>query len=220
MEISLVSIIQSLAPSNEHITQEIEELKYLNPTLSNDLLAKKWGKRIRNNYTSVGVATALPSSIPGIGTAAQIAIEAGTISGDLALMLRWMGKLCKGISIIYGNNPSVSINQDLVNILGIWCGVIDVAKNATKRVGTKVAVVQFNKRVSGKALTKVNQRVGTTVVTKWGTKRGGIALGKLVPFGVGAVIAGGFNYFTFNGFMKSAIDYYKNDNDYILYEEV
>ena len=220
MEINLVSIIDSLAPSNEYIAQETEELKYLNPKLSNDELARKCGKRIRNNYTSVGVATALPSAIPGIGTAVQVAIEAGTISADLALMLRWMGKLCKGISIIYGNNPTLSINQDLVNILGLWSGVIDVAKNATKRVGTKVAVTQFNKRVTGKALAKVNKRVGTTIITKYGTKRGGIALGKLIPFGVGAAVAGGFNYFTFNSFMKSAIDYYKNDYDYIVFEEI
>ena len=220
MEFNIATIIQSVAPSNEHIAQEVDELKYLNSKLSRDQLALRWGKRIRNNYTSVGVATALPSSIPGIGTAAQIAIEAGTITGDLALMLRWMGKLCMGISIIYGNNPENSINQDLINILGIWCGVIDAAKNATTRVGTKVAVAQFNKRISGKTLAKVNQRVGTTVVTKYGTKRGGIALGKLIPFGVGAVIAGGFNYFTFNGFMKSAIDYYKNDNDYVMFEEI
>lgn len=219
MEINLVSIIQAVAPSNEHIAQEVSELKYLNPNLSNDKLALRWGKRIRNNYTSVGVATALPSAIPGIGTVAQIAIEAGTISADLALMLRWMGKLCMGIGMIYGNNPNLSINQDLVNILGLWCGVIDVAKNATKRVGTKVVVAQFNKRVTGKALAKVNKRVGTTIVTKYGSKRGGVALGKLAPFGVGAVIAGGFNYFTFNEFMKSAIDYYKNDKDYIMFEE-
>lgn len=220
MEFNLATIIQSVAPSHEYVAQEIDELKYLNSKLTKDQLALRWGKRIRNNYTSVGVATALPSSIPGIGTVAQIAIEAGTITGDLALMLRWMGKLCMGISIIYGNNPEKSINQDLINILGIWCGVIDAAKNATTRVGTKVAVAQFNKRISGKTLAKVNQRIGTTVVTKYGTKRGGIALGKLVPFGVGAVIAGGFNYFTFNGFMKSAIDYYKNDNDYVMFEEV
>ncbi|MBQ6307184.1 MAG: hypothetical protein IJK78_11510 [Bacteroidales bacterium] len=219
MEINLVSIIQAVAPSNEHIAQEVSELKYLNPQLSNDQLALRWGKRIRNNYTSVGVATALPSAIPGIGTAAQIAIEAGTISADLALMLRWMGKLCMGIGMIYGNNPSFTINQDLVNILGLWSGVVDVAKNATKRVGTKVAVVQFNKHVSGKVLAKINKRVGTTILTKYGGKRGGVALGKLVPFGVGAVIAGGFNYFTFNAFMKSAINYYKNDNDYVMFEE-
>ena len=172
MEISLVSLIQSIAPSNEHVANEIDELKYLNPKLTSEQLARKWGRRIRNNYTSVGVASALPSSIPGIGTGVQIAIEAGTITADLALMLRWMGKLCMGISIIYGNNPTLSINQDLVNILGLWCGVIDVAKNATKRVGTKVAVAQFNKRVSGKVLAKVNQRVGATVLTKQGTNVG------------------------------------------------
>lgn len=218
MEFNIVKIIQWVSPSSEYIAQEIGELKHLNSKLTSDQLALRWGKRIRNNYTSVGIATALPGTIPGIGTAAQITIEAGTITGDLALMLRWMGKLCMGISIIFGNDPEKSINQDLVNILGIWCGVIDAGKKATTRVGTKVAVAQFNKHVSGKALNKVNQRVGTTVFTKFGTKRGGIALGKLVPFGVGAAIAGGFNYFTFNRFMKRAIDYYKNDSEYIMYE--
>lgn len=218
MEFNLVSIIESVAPSTEQIAIEIAELKLLNPKLSNDQLAKKWGKRIRNNYTSVGVATALPSAIPGIGTAAQVAIEAGTISGDLALMLRWMGKMCMGICIIYGNSPTSSINQDLVYILGLWCGAIDVLKNATKRVGTKVAVAQFNKHVSGKVLLKINQRVGTTIITKQGTKRGGIALGKLIPFGIGAVIAGGFNFFSFNDFMNTAINYYKTNNEYVMYE--
>jgi len=218
MEYNLVSIIESVAPSTEHISTEIAELKLLNPRLSNDLLAKKWGKRIRNNYTSVGIATALPSSIPGIGTAAQLAIEAGTITADLALMLRWMGKMCMGISVIYGNSPSLTINQDLINILGLWCGVIDVLKNATQRVGTKVAIAQFNKHVSGKVLTKINQRVGAQVLTKWGGKRGGISLGKLIPFGVGAAIAGGFNFFTFNDFMHTAIDYYRSDNEYVMYE--
>lgn len=218
MEIHLDTIIQSVAPPIENLAQEIEELRYLNPKLSNDQLAEKWGRRIRNNYTIVGVGTALPGAIPGIGTVAQVAIEAGAISSDLILMLRWMGKLCVGISLIYGNNPSFSLSRDLVNILGIWCGVIDAAKNTSIKVGSKVAVVQFNKNVSGKVFTKINKRVGTTVLTKYGTKRGGVAVGKIIPFGAGAVIGGGFNYLTFNKFMKIAIGYYRSNFEYVMYE--
>ena len=39
---------------------------------------------------------------PGIGTVAQVAIEAGTISGDTLLMLRYMAAINYGIALIYG----------------------------------------------------------------------------------------------------------------------
>lgn len=216
----LLSIINGLTPSPEYVNREVQDLKYLHPNKSQDQLAKIWANKIRRNYTSVGIASALPSAIPGVGTAVQIAIEAGTISGDLALMLRWMGKMCMGIGFIYGNNMSMDINKDLLNILGLWCGVIQAAKEVTKKIGTKVAIAQFDKHVSGKILAKINQRVGTTILTKYGAKRGGIAVGKLIPFGVGAVIAGTFNFSTFSSFMNSAINYYKTEEEYVIYEEV
>ena len=216
----LLSIINGLTPSPEYVNREVQDLKYLHPNKSQDQLAKIWAKKIRRNYTSVGIASALPSAIPGVGTAVQIAIEAGTISGDLALMLRWMGKMCMGIGFIYGNNMSMDINKDLLNILGLWCGVIQAAKEVTKKIGTKVAIAQFDKHVTGKILAKINQRVGTTILTKYGAKRGGIAVGKLIPFGVGAVIAGTFNFSTFSSFMNSAINYYKTEEEYVIYEEV
>ena len=130
----LLSIINGLSPSPEYVNREVQDLKYLHPNKSQDQLAKIWANKIRRNYTSVGIASALPSAIPGVGTAVQIAIEAGTISGDLALMLRWMGKMCMGIGFIYGNNMSMDINKDLLNILGLWCGVIQAAKEATKKI--------------------------------------------------------------------------------------
>lgn len=219
MELDLIKVIDSLSPGSQFVKNEVDDLAFLWPKLSKDELAKKWAKKIRSNYTSVGVATALPSVIPGIGTAAQFFIEAGTISADLALMLRWMSKMCMGIGFVYGNDLSFDINKDLVNILGLWCGVIQTAKEAAKRVGTKVAVVQFNKHVTGKMLTKINQKVGTQMLVKYGGKRGGIALGKLVPFGVGAIVAGSFNYATFSRFMKVAIDYYKTDEQYVIIDE-
>ena len=84
-----------------------------------------------------------------------------------------------------------------------------------------MAAAQFNKNVSGKVLQRINQRVGTTILTKYGTKRGGVALGKLIPFGIGAAIGGTFNFYTMNHFKKAAIQYYKDgeDTQYVLYED-
>ena len=52
-------------------------------------------------------------------------------------------------------------------------------------------------------------------MTKYGTKRGGIAIGKLVPFGAGVLVGGGFNLATMKGFKATAIKYYRQ-NDCVL----
>ena len=181
-------------------------------------LAEGYGNRICWKFTSVGVVSALPSVIPGLGTGAQIVIEGGSISADLALMLRWMGSLTCGIGYIYGRDMSTNFNQDYVKILGLWCGVLKTAEQATKRVATKVAVSQFNK-IPGKIFIKINQKLGTTIITKYGTKRGGIAIGRLVPFGIGSIVGGTFNNVTMKTFKKKETAYYKSDDGNILYME-
>ena len=218
----LLTIVNAVSPSFDSIKTEIAELKKSYPNKTKDELADLFGNRLRKKYTSVGLASALPSVIPGIGTGVQIATELTTISGDLALMLRWMASNCYGIALIYDKDINSEFNQEFVRVLGVWCGVIQSAKVVSTKIATKVAVVQFNKNVSGKVLQKINQRVGTTILTKYGAKRGGIAIGKLIPFGIGALIGGGFNYHTMNQFKKSAIEYFKvgNEEEFIMYEEI
>ncbi|WP_195963761.1 EcsC family protein [Clostridium cuniculi] len=66
--------------------------------------------------------------------------------------------------------------------------------NVIKQAGIKFGVKFANgliKKIPGKVLTKINQKVGFRFVTKFGTK-GIINLGKLIP-GVGAVIGGGLD---------------------------
>ena len=66
--------------------------------------------------------------------------------------------------------------------------------NVIKQAGIKFGVKFANgliKKIPGKVLTKINQKVGFRFVTKFGTK-GIINLGKLLP-GVGAVIGGGLD---------------------------
>ena len=46
------------------------------------------------------------------------------------------------------------------------------------------------------------------MLTKFGTKRGGVAVGRLIPFGIGALVGGGMNYTTAAGFTASVLHYY------------
>ena len=64
-------------------------------------------------------------------------------------------------------------------------------KQASLKFGVKFANVLI-KKIPGKVLTKINQKVGMRFITKFGTK-GVINLGKMVP-GVGAVIGGSLDF--------------------------
>ena len=64
-------------------------------------------------------------------------------------------------------------------------------KQAGLKFGVKFANVLI-KKIPGKVLTKINQKVGMRFITKFGTK-GVINLGKMVP-GVGAVIGGSLDF--------------------------
>ncbi|KEY20331.1 hypothetical protein [Kaistella antarctica] len=220
IKFDLLYLIKLVAPKYDDVLDEVNQLKLSHPKLTKIELSKKFAKRIRNNYTSVGIASAFPSIIPGLGTAVQVVVEGTTVTGDLMLMLRGMARMCYGVGIINDKDMTQGFNQDLISILGIWSGVIVTAKIATEKLGTKVAVAQFNRHVTGKMLQKINKRVSTTILTKYGTKRGGVALGKLIPFGVGAVIGGGFNYVTMKSYSIAAIKHYESADDveYVILE--
>lgn len=63
-----------------------------------------------------------------------------------------------------------------------------VAAETAKGVGAKAT-----KAIPTSVLQSVNRTIGRTIVTKYGTKRGAIALGRLLPLGVGAGIGYGLN---------------------------
>lgn len=66
-----------------------------------------------------------------------------------------------------------------------------VVKQASIKFGVKFANGLI-KKIPGKVLTKINQKVGFRFITKFGTK-GIVNLGKLLP-GVGAVVGGGLDF--------------------------
>lgn len=66
-----------------------------------------------------------------------------------------------------------------------------VVKSVGIQFGTKFTMAMV-KKIPGSLLTKINQKVGFRLLTKFGTK-GIINLGKAVPF-VGGVIGGGFDF--------------------------
>lgn len=66
----------------------------------------------------------------------------------------------------------------------------DIAKQAGIKIGNKLTENMI-KKIPGAVLTKINQKVGFRLVTKFGQK-GVINLGKMIPV-AGGIIGGGFD---------------------------
>ena len=81
--------------------------------------------------------------------------------------------------------------QTFINACLAGVSVNQLIKAAGVKFGTKFATGMI-KKIPGKVLTKINQKVGFRFLTKFGSK-GLVNLGKLVP-GVGAVIGGGLDF--------------------------
>ena len=208
-------LVETVQPDREAIARQVDDLKAAYPSLDRDRLADRFANRICWLYAAEGAATALPGVIPGLGTAAQIGVEGAAIASDLGYMLRCMAGMVMGIGHIYERDTSAPFNQQFVRVLGLWCGVLSLAKESIARVSSKVAATAF-KKVPGEIFTRINRRVGTTIVTKYGTKRGGIAVGRLVPFGVGALVGGSFNLATMKGFKRAAIEYSRSEDEVLV----
>lgn len=137
--------------------------------------------------TGLGGLMTLPVAIPA------------NISSVIYMQLRMIAT----VAYIGGYNP----NDDEVQTLAYLCltgtAMTDIAKSAGIKVGEKISI-NLIKKIPGTVLTKINQKVGFRLITKFGEK-GIINLGKMVPL-VGGVIGGGVDIASTNVIAKKAIN--------------
>ena len=130
--------------------------------------------------TTTGIAT-------GFGGLITLPV---TIPADLSSSLYIQMRMIACTAYIYGYD----VHSDQVKTLCYAClvglSVNNVAKQFGVKAGMKFAQAGV-KKIPGKILTKINQKVGFRFITKFGTK-GLVNLGKLIPI-VGAGISGGMN---------------------------
>jgi len=203
----LWKLIAQLAPDSKKVGEWVAELKKENPELCKDELADYIGDKIVWLYTSQGAALSLPGAIPGLGTVVQVATEFGTASTDVALMIRNQTYLVFALGHCYGIRGREVLIQDALICMGLWTNAITFTKSGAIKLGSKVLEANFRKKFPARILQAINKKVGTTILAKYGRKRGGIAIGKLIPFGVGVLVGGGFSYIVMKKFKTNAIEY-------------
>lgn len=136
--------------------------------------------------TGLGGLITLPVAIPA------------NLSSVLYVQLRMVAAIaCMGGYDVYSDQV-----QTLCYLSLVGDAATDILKQAGTKVGEKMLTNAIGK-VSGATLTKINQRVGFRLITKFGEK-GVINLGKAVPV-VGGVVGGGLDVVTTNAIAHNAI---------------
>ena len=122
--------------------------------------------------TGLGGFITLPVAIPA------------NVSSVLYVQMRMIGAIAR----MGGFDAHTDQVQSLVYVCLTGSAAADIMKKSGIKVGERVALNAI-KGISGKTLTKINQKVGMRLITKFGEK-GVINLGKTIPI-VGGVIGGG-----------------------------
>lgn len=142
--------------------------------------------------TGLGGLITLPVAIPA------------NIGSVLYVQMRMVAAIAK----IGGYDVRSDQVQTLVYMCLTGTAISDVVKQAGIKIGEKTLTAAL-KKLPGSVLTKINQRVGFRLLTKFGEK-GVINLGKLIPI-AGGVIGGAMDVASTTIIAKNAISLFIED---------
>jgi hypothetical protein len=139
---------------------------------------------------STGAAVGATAAAPAVGTGIALALSAGEFFSSLELSTLFVLSLAE----VHGVRLD-EIERRRTLVMGILLGQSGsetIVGKVVERTGQHWAR-RLVSNVPAATLLKINRVLGKDFVTKYGTKQGIIVLGRVVPFGIGAVIGGGAN---------------------------
>ena len=146
--------------------------------------AEKAAKSLINNST---VKCGTSGFLTGFGGFASMIV---TLPANLTSVMYVQLRMCVAIAAIGGYDITSDQVQTLIFACLTGSAASDILKQAGIKFGNKFGAAMV-KKIPGKTLTTINQKVGFRFVTKFGQK-GIINLGKAVPV-IGGVIGGGID---------------------------
>lgn len=208
IKFSQEDILKALDICYEKATNGISKISPSIDQLAGDYLSKHASKEeaIKDMLKKQVLKCTTSGFITGFGGAITLPV---TIPANIGSVLYVQMRMIACTAYMAGYDISSDQVQTLVYACLAGLSVGEIAKQFGIKFGQKVAVGMIEK-IPGKVLTKINQKVGFRLLTKFGEK-GLINLGKLVP-GVGAVINGGVDFAETKAIAKRAYQMFVENN--------
>ncbi|MFG2533283.1 hypothetical protein [Streptomyces sp. NPDC048516] len=171
------------------VRKNIARARQRNPEATPAQVIRNLERMYVSALTGTGAAVGGAAAAPGVGTGVALALSAGEALSSLELSALF----ALSIAEVHGV-PIGEIERRRTIVMGIMLGgtgsatIGKVAERTGQHWGRQVVA-----KVPVETLRQINRILGRNFVTKYGTKQGIIVLGRVAPFGIGAVIGGGAN---------------------------
>ncbi|WP_394614753.1 hypothetical protein JNUCC0626_33565 [Lentzea sp. JNUCC 0626] len=171
------------------VRKNIARARQRNPESTPAEVVSTLEKMYVSALTSTGAAVGGAAAAPGVGTGVALALSAGEMLSSLEMSALFV----LSVAEIHGV-PLDEIERRRTLLLGILLGESGskTINKVAERTGQHWARHLVN-AVPAEALKRINKVLAPNFITKYGTRQGVVVLGRVVPFGIGALIGGGAN---------------------------
>ncbi|MFV0257515.1 MAG: hypothetical protein ACK5PP_03575 [Acidimicrobiales bacterium] len=172
------------------------------PGLTLDQRVDAVSRRFSRELTRVGAVSGAAAAIPGVGTA----VAASALGVDLAWFALRSTDLIMTIGALNGRTAAapeerrawvlsvLAFGEQAADQAGLLLDDVAASSRGGERVASLLAGVAGGDVAALDAVRRLNTTMASRVVTRFGTRKGLLGLGRLVPFGVGAAVGGGVNW--------------------------
>ncbi|WP_371580726.1 hypothetical protein [Streptomyces sp. NBC_01314] len=171
------------------VRKNIARARQRNPEATPAQVIRSLERMYVSALSGTGAAVGATAAAPGVGTGVALALSAGETLSSLELSALF----ALSVAEVHGV-PIDEVERRRTIVMGIMLGgsgsttITKVAERTGQHWGRQVVA-----KVPVETLRQINKILGKNFITKYGTKQGIIVLGRVAPFGIGAVIGGGAN---------------------------
>ncbi len=160
---------------------------------------KDLNRRFRRELAAVGAATGAVAATPGLGTG----VVASALVADVGWLALRATDLIMAIGAVHGHTEA-SVEERrawVLSVLAFGDSAADEFTSLVEAVDIRIlpdperltdglgraAGLASSDAVTVEAVRRVNANLASQLLTRYGSRRGAVALGKLLPLGIGAV---------------------------------
>ncbi|MGB3438790.1 MAG: hypothetical protein WBA97_08560 [Actinophytocola sp.] len=172
------------------VRKNIGRARQRNPEATPAEVVRTLERMYVSTLAGTGAAVGATAAAPAVGTGIALALSAGEAFSSLELSTLFV----LSVAEVHGVELD-EIERRRTIVMGVLLGQSGsstIVGKLAERTGQHWAR-QLVSKVPVTTLKQINSVLGKNFITKYGTKQGIIVLGRVAPFGIGAVIGGGAN---------------------------
>ena len=189
------------------IAADADLFRLKHPELDGAPLDRAYIRERARRLGGTGLVTGLPSVVPAVGTAVEIAAAAA----DAAALTYGQVSLILGLAHLHGRDVTdrEARRLDVLMVLGLDAGIVSREETVLKAEGHDIPLASLSRKDLPDAVVgRLNRSVGERVVHRIANRRARSLLARLLPFGLGVVVAGTTDYRAASSVGRAAQTYF------------